>query len=84
MGIYIILVILALILVYLQREMIGVLKKDKIEIKYFDGGFKNTVNLYSIVKKEKNITKKTNYAILIGLFVIIMFLFILALVGLIF
>jgi len=83
MGIYIILIFLALILFYLQYEMIGVLKKDKMKISYFDGGYTNTVNLYSIIKKEKNLTKKTNYSILIGLFVIFMLLFILTLVAVI-
>ena len=83
MGIYIILIFLALILFYLQYEMIGVLKKDKMKISYFDGGYTNTVNLYSIIKKEQNITKKMNYSILIGLFVIFMLFFILAVVSVI-
>lgn len=78
MGIYLILVFLAIVGFALNLEMFRVLRMNGFKINYYDGGITNLSNFYSVIKNEENRRVKLNYSILFVVSIVTIILFILA------
>ncbi len=76
-------IFLALLCYYLHSEIVSTLKNNKIKVNNSNMGITNTKNLYQLLKREKDLSKKFHYGILLSIFIGFFLLFILTLISLI-